>query len=65
MQPDNSLVQFFIIDSHRPFKLDNVYDQDQVTLVLREGDQLDVPEFEQVYSYEMVSVEVILVRGGM
>lgn len=54
LQPETLQVQFFVIDSHRPLELDNVYNQDQVVLVLREGDKLDVPEFEQIYSYEMV-----------
>ena len=54
LQPENQEVRFFIIDSRRPLELDNVYNQDQIILVVREGDELDVPEFDQIYSSDMV-----------
>jgi len=56
LQPESPEVQFFIVDSHRPLELDNVYNERQVTVVLREGEgqQLNVPEFDELYSSEMV-----------
>ena len=61
--------QFYIIDSRRPLELDNVYDDKQVVVVLREGrevvrngetlregENLDIPEFDDIYSAEMVSM---------
>ena len=32
-----------------------MFNEEQVTIVLREGDKLNVPEFDQIYSYDMVS----------
>ena len=55
LQPETDEIKFYIIDSHRPLELDNVFNEEQVTIVLREGDKLNVPEFDQIYSYEMVS----------
>ncbi len=54
LEPENEEARFFIIDSRRPLELDNVYNQDQVILVVREGDELDVPEFDKIYSSDMV-----------
>ncbi len=55
LEPETDEIQFFIIDSHRPLELDNVFNEKQVTIVLREGERLNVPEFDQIYSFEMVS----------
>ena len=51
----HSRVTFFIVDSQRPFELDNVYNQDQVHVVLREGEELEVPDFDDIYASDMVS----------
>lgn len=45
---------FFIVDSQRPLELDNVYNQDQVHVVLREGEELEVPDFDDIYASDMV-----------
>ena len=67
LQPEATLqIRFFIIDSHRPIALDNIYVEDQVMLVFREGDKLDAPEYDSIYSHDMVRVlwlEVIMDRG--
>lgn len=47
-------VTFFIVDSRRPLELDNVYNQDQVQVVLREGEELELPEFDDIYASDMV-----------
>lgn len=54
LQPEDEGVRLYVIDSRRPLELDNVYNQDQITLVIREGDELDVPEFDSIYSTTMV-----------
>lgn len=54
LQPEDEGVRLYVIDSRRPLELDNVYNQDQITLVIREGDQLDVPDFDSIYSTTMV-----------
>eukprot|EP00794_Sanderia_malayensis_P013727 gene13727-15158_t len=52
LAPDDD-VTFFIADSHRPLDLDNVYNQDQVKIMIKEGDTFDeIPEFEKVYESE-------------
>ena len=47
-------VTFYIIDSRRPLELDNVYNQDQVHVVLREGEELELPDFDDIYASDMV-----------
>ena len=54
LQPETEETRFYIIDSRRPLHLDNVYNQDQVILVVREGDDLQVPEFDEIYSSDVV-----------
>ena len=53
LQPEDESVAFFIVDSRRPFELDNVYNQDQVNIVLREGETLEVPEFDDIYASDV------------
>ena len=49
-------VTFFIVDSQRPLELDNVYNQDQVHVVLREGEELELPDFDDIYASDMVKL---------
>ena len=53
-------VTFFIVDSRRPLELDNVYNQDQVHVVLREGEELEVPDFDDIYASDMVRVPMYM-----
>lgn len=55
VQPDNREAKFYVIDSHRPLELDNVYNQDQIIIVVREEDKLNVPEYDAIYSSDKVS----------
>jgi len=41
------LVSYF---SHRPIDLDNIYNQDQVKLLMKEGEELTVPDFDDIYA---------------
>ena len=52
-----SRVQLYVIDSQRPLDLDNVYNQDNIHVVMRERDQLDVPAFDDIYSSYLVRIE--------
>ena len=36
--------------SHRPIDLDNIYNQDQVKLLMKEGEELTVPDFDDIYA---------------
>lgn len=38
------------ISSHRPLDLDNIYNQDQVKLLMKEGEHLTVPDFDDIYA---------------
>ncbi|XP_031550751.1 cell division control protein 45 homolog [Actinia tenebrosa] len=49
LEPDED-VRFYVADSHRPFDLDNIYNQDQVKLLMKEGETLEVPEFDDIYA---------------
>ncbi|XP_064392878.1 cell division control protein 45 homolog [Halichondria panicea] len=53
LQPEQDSVTFYVVDSRRPYELDNVYSQDQVQLVVREGEELELPAFEEVYNSDM------------
>ncbi|RDD44749.1 Cell division control protein 45-like protein [Trichoplax sp. H2] len=48
LQPEED-VTFYVIDSHRPFDLNNVFNQDQVKIILMEGETVDIPDFDDVF----------------
>ena len=39
-----------LICSHRPLDLDNIYNQDQIKILMKEGEILEVPEFDDIYA---------------
>lgn len=49
LQPQEDVV-FYVIDSHRPLDLDNVYNQDQVKILMKEGETLEIPDFDDIYA---------------
>lgn len=49
LEPEED-VMFYIADSHRPIDLDNIYNQDQVKLLMKEGEHLTVPDFDEIYA---------------
>ncbi|XP_065055288.1 cell division control protein 45 homolog [Rhopilema esculentum] len=54
LDPDEEAI-FYIVDSHRPFDLDNVYNQSQVKILIKDGDTFDeIPDFEKVYDSQDV-----------
>ena len=45
--------------SHRPLDLDNVYNQDQVKIIIKEGDTFDeIPDFDKVFDTQVCSYYV-------
>ena len=49
------VIIFLFIWSHRPLDLDNVYNQDQVKIMIKEGDTFDeIPEFDKVYESQVI-----------
>jgi cell division control protein 45 len=48
LQPEEHIC-IFVVDSVRPLELDNVYNQGQVHIVLREGEVLEIPDFDDIY----------------
>lgn len=49
LQPEEDVI-FYVIDSHRPLDLDNVYNQDQIKILMKEGETLDIPHFDDIYA---------------
>ncbi|XP_015770499.1 PREDICTED: LOW QUALITY PROTEIN: cell division control protein 45 homolog [Acropora digitifera] len=49
LEPEEDVL-FYISDSHRPLDLDNIYNQDQVKLLMKEGEHLSVPDFDDIYA---------------
>ena len=50
--------------SHRPIDLDNIYNQDQVKLLMKEGEHLTVPDFDEIYAdSEVLIITSIFVQN--
>ena len=48
----NARIVFY--SSHRPLDLDNVYNQDQVKIIIKEGDTFDeIPDFDKVFDAQV------------
>lgn len=48
LEPDDDVV-FFVLDSHRPTDLSNIYSNGQIRLLWTEQGDTDVPEFHDVF----------------
>ena len=55
IQPNSPEARFYVVDSSRPFALENVYNQDQIVVVVREEDEVEVPEYDAIYCSDGVS----------
>lgn len=49
LEPEEDIV-FFVLDSHRPTDLCNIYSEGQIRLLWRHEDDNDVPNFEDIFS---------------
>jgi hypothetical protein len=47
--------------SHRPLDLDNVYNQDQIKILIKEGETLEIPDFDDIYA----SSDVRIINQGV
>lgn len=45
-----------LLYSHRPLDLDNVYNQDQIKILMKEGETLEIPEFDDIYGSSDVCI---------
>lgn len=48
LEPEDEIV-FFVLDSHRPTDLSNIYSNGQIRLLCTPEDDADVPEFHNVF----------------
>uniref|UniRef100_A0A8C9FB91 Cell division cycle 45 n=1 Tax=Pavo cristatus TaxID=9049 RepID=A0A8C9FB91_PAVCR len=51
LQPEED-TYFFVCDSHRPINVVNVYNETQVKLLVKQGDDLDVPAYDDIFRDE-------------
>ncbi|XP_014206971.1 cell division control protein 45 homolog [Copidosoma floridanum] len=51
LKPEENVI-FFILDSHRPFDLCNVYNEKQVLIIADEAAEEDIPNYEDVFNDE-------------
>lgn len=49
LEPEEEIT-FFVLDSHRPTDLCNIYSERQIQLLWKHEDDSDVPAFEDVFS---------------
>ena len=54
LQPEEN-VRFFILDSHRPYDLCNIYNEKQVQLLGEPSPEEEIPEYDHVFNDESVS----------
>lgn len=57
LEPDEDIT-FFVLDSHRPTDLCNIYSERQIQLLWKHEDDSDVPAFEDVFSDDEEEDEV-------
>ena len=57
--PEDSM--FYLIDSLRPFHVNNVYDGQQIKIIVLpselDNEQKDVPEFEDIFTHEEEKID--------
>uniref|UniRef100_A0A8B9MGR6 Cell division cycle 45 n=1 Tax=Accipiter nisus TaxID=211598 RepID=A0A8B9MGR6_9AVES len=51
LQPEEDTL-FFVCDSHRPINVVNVYNDTQIKLLVKQGDDLDVPAYDDIFRDE-------------
>lgn len=55
LEPDEDVV-FFVIDSHRPLDLCNVYSNGQIRLLANVEEDQQIPEFHDIFREDEVSL---------
>lgn len=52
LEPEDHIV-FFVLDSHRPTDLCNIYSNGQIKLLWNTEDDVQIPEFQDVFREEV------------
>lgn len=55
LEPEEHVV-FFILDSHRPYDICNIYNEKQVQIIGAPTADEDIPKYEDVFNDESVSI---------
>lgn len=58
LQPPEDIV-FFILDSHRPYDLCNIYSEGQVRILGKPDEDDEIPEYNDVFHDETVSMHIL------
>lgn len=53
LEPDDSVV-FFILDSHRPYDLCNIYSENQVCILGKPDEDNEIPEYNDIFRDDSV-----------
>lgn len=53
LRPDESVV-FFILDSHRPYDLTNIYSESQIRILGKPDEDNEIPEYNDIYRDDSV-----------
>lgn len=53
LQPDESVV-FFILDSHRPYDLCNIYSESQIRILGKPDEDNEIPEYNDIFRDDSV-----------
>lgn len=56
LQPPESIT-FFIIDSHRPYDLCNIYSEYQIRILGKPDTEDDIPEYNDVFRDDSVNIK--------
>lgn len=57
LQPDEDVI-FYILDSHRPYDLCNVYSENQVRILGQPDSDEKIPEYNEVFRDDSVSIVI-------
>lgn len=53
LRPDESVV-FFILDSHRPYDLCNIYSESQIRILGKPDEDNEIPEYNDIFRDDSV-----------
>lgn len=53
LEPPEDII-FFVIDSHRPYDLCNVYSEGQIRILGKPSDDEEIPEYDEIFREDSV-----------
>lgn len=59
LQPVESVI-FYILDSHRPYDLCNIYSEDQVRILGKADEDDEIPEYNEIFKDDSVSLYFLI-----